>query len=458
MKNYTFPLCAVLLLFALPPLSAGTFPTSAPTTTNNDDSCDIALLPAATLLVPYFEVDLAGAGAQTTIVTVTNTSNLPQAFAMTLWTDYGYPVATFRFYLTGYDVQSINLFDVIRRGQLAPNTGTGSDVSPVGRLSGNPVTGEDTDNPLLDESTCVRMPVQLPQVYIQRMQDALTRGTVPAIGTFPGCTSIGGTHSNAIGYATIDVVGVCGLTLPTDPGYFNAELGYANVLMGDYVQVDGLNDFAQGSPAVHIRAIPEGGTPSTRKATNLRRTFYSHLQPSASRTLDGRQPLPSTFAARWIDGGTGNFDTFFKIWREARTASSAACSEYAANGSMPVVEIVRFDEEENPETNFTQSIADPPREFAPTLPAASLVPIDSQTLPINTTGALSGWMYLNLDDGLGDDVAAQNWIVISMRAEDRFSADTDAVSLGNGCSAAIPRSNANVKDAQPIGPAPNTTP
>jgi hypothetical protein len=253
-------------------------------------------------------------------------------------------------------------------------------------------------------------------------------------------------------------VGVCGITLPTDPAYFNAELGYANVLMGDYVQVDGLNDFAQGSPAVHIRAIPEGDTPSTRKPTNLRRTFYSHLQPSASRTLDGRQPLPSTFAARWIDGGTGNFDTFFKIWREARTASSAACSDYAANGSMPVVEIVRFDEEENPETNFTQSIADPPREFAPTLPAASLVPIDSQTLPINTTGALSGWMYLNLDDGLGDDVAMQNWIVISMRAEDRFSADTDAVSLGNGCSAATPRSNANVKDARPIGPAPNTTP
>jgi hypothetical protein len=31
---------------------------SSAATRNNDDSCDIAVLPAATLLLPYFEVDL----------------------------------------------------------------------------------------------------------------------------------------------------------------------------------------------------------------------------------------------------------------------------------------------------------------------------------------------------------------------------------------------------------------
>jgi hypothetical protein len=35
---------------------AGTSATP-PATTNNDDSCDISLQPAATLLLPYFEVD-----------------------------------------------------------------------------------------------------------------------------------------------------------------------------------------------------------------------------------------------------------------------------------------------------------------------------------------------------------------------------------------------------------------
>ena len=37
--------------FGAPGVAAG------PTTTNNDDSCDIGVAPAATLLLPYFEVD-----------------------------------------------------------------------------------------------------------------------------------------------------------------------------------------------------------------------------------------------------------------------------------------------------------------------------------------------------------------------------------------------------------------
>src|SRR5215213_8630593 len=152
MKNLPVVLVCTLLLAAVP-LSAATFTTSGPTTTNNDDSCDISLLPAATLLLPYFEVDLNAAGGQTTIFTVTNATNNPQATAVTLWTDRGYPVLTFPMYLTGYDVQSINLWDVIRRGLFAPDNGTGSDVSPVGRLSGtSPEQG--FDNPDLDEASC----------------------------------------------------------------------------------------------------------------------------------------------------------------------------------------------------------------------------------------------------------------------------------------------------------------
>jgi len=42
---------ALLLLISASAIAAG------PATTANDDSCDISLLPAATLLLPYFEVD-----------------------------------------------------------------------------------------------------------------------------------------------------------------------------------------------------------------------------------------------------------------------------------------------------------------------------------------------------------------------------------------------------------------
>src|SRR5258706_12599306 len=53
---------------------------SGPTTTNNDDACDISVAPAATLLLPYFEVDFVStaATARTTLFTITNTSPVPQ--------------------------------------------------------------------------------------------------------------------------------------------------------------------------------------------------------------------------------------------------------------------------------------------------------------------------------------------------------------------------------------------
>ena len=58
--------------FAATPLKVQpnlTFSSGAPTTTNNDDSCDLGTAPAATLLLPYFEVDIASpvATAQTTL-------------------------------------------------------------------------------------------------------------------------------------------------------------------------------------------------------------------------------------------------------------------------------------------------------------------------------------------------------------------------------------------------------
>lgn len=66
--------------------------TTSAATRNNDDSCDIALLPAATLLLPWFDVDInAPLGlANTTLFTVVNTSQRPQIARVTLWTDLAY--------------------------------------------------------------------------------------------------------------------------------------------------------------------------------------------------------------------------------------------------------------------------------------------------------------------------------------------------------------------------------
>ena len=84
------------------------------------------MLPAATLLLPYFEVDFSSplATARTTLFTIQNTTALPQIARVTLWTDWSYPMLTFNVFLTGYDVQAINLYDVFARGSVAPSIGT----------------------------------------------------------------------------------------------------------------------------------------------------------------------------------------------------------------------------------------------------------------------------------------------------------------------------------------------
>jgi hypothetical protein len=390
------------------------FPTGAPLTRNNDDSCDIAALPAATLLLPYFEVATSPT-LQTTLFTVTNVTNTDQIARVTLWTDYGYPVITFNLFLTGYDVQAINLFDIIMRGVIAPDNGTGTAVRPRGRYS--------SANTAINLTSCDRLPGALDPVYVNLMQQAFMQGQAPALGSVvPACDRVGNTHARAVGYATIDVVGNCGFLQPTEANYFAQDIRYDNVLIGDYQQVDATNNSAQGSPLVHIRAIPEGGTPASRQTspsfvTNLERTFYKRL--TTPQFSDARQPLPSTFAARWIAGGPDAFNTSFKIWREVPNGPGNTCSTFAPNALMAVSDTVVFDEAENAATvdNDLQ------------LPATSL--LAASPMP---NGAVSGWTYFNLDRQSGDRIATQNWVTVSMRALNRFSVDFEASALGNGCS------------------------
>jgi hypothetical protein len=462
--------------FAAPGIAANaTFPTGAPATTNNDDSCDIGVAPAATLLLPYFEVAEDRTG-ETTLFTITNTSQYPHIAHVVLWTDYSYPVIDFNIYLTGYDVQSINLNDVIWQGVIAPAAGarnvagTGTDIS-TGNDTGDfdevePGSEQDFDN-------CASLLGDLPEFYEERMQSAFTEGTVAAVpgdARFTGCNNVGNDHDNAVGYATIDVVNFCGTGLPTDgDAYFTEEIRFDNVLIGDYQQVNSANNFAQGNPLVHIRAVPEGtGNPGEGLDTNFDRTFYSRYQ-TAGDTIDRRQPLPSTFAARWINGGTGAFNTSYKIWREG-VYSGLACASLDDNGALLVTESVAFDEDENglgvaggeiivsPATGVEDII----------LPETSRTDAgDSEVFPQATfDDSTAGWVYLNLDNGFdetdvgaGADFASQNWVVVSMRAEGRYSVDFDAAWLGNGCSPVAPISDfTNSNSTYLPGPADDVTP
>ena len=436
----------ILFLFALAlltlPAAAATFGVGhgGPRSTDNDDTCDIAVLPAATLLLPYFEVDTDFPPTRSTIITITNVSNIEQIARVTLWTDYSYPVISFNIYLTGYDVQSLNLFDIIERGIIAPDAGTGSEVSPQGPLS-------DENTGIVDRQFCDRMPGQLDDAYIQIMKGALLEGNVPGFGTvLLPCPTAGNVHEYATGYATIDVVGNCRFSQPHEPAYWTTDIRYDNVLTGDYQLVDLEEQTLAVNPLVHIRAMPEGGTPASRQhgaqnKTNFERTFYDRYSPSTH--SDARQPLPSTFHARWMQGGFLQYDTAYKVWREGVTGAGAVCADYPANANLPVREVVVFDDQENPVAGSL------------TLPETSLVQMEE--LPQHTNGATHGWTYFNLDTVAGDGLATQNWVVVSMGRANSSAGDFDATALGNGCSPEAGTTEASGGSVV-IGPAANQNP
>lgn len=471
-----------------------------PTTTDNDDSCDIGTAPAATLLLPYFEVNgnVAAGTGQTTLFTITNVSRYPQIAHITVWTDWSFPVLDFNVFLTGFDVQSLDLYDVLVNNRVAPGTGPGPGTSSTSKtITPQGGAGTRTDivpvanngNPNLVASavgaggSCSALPGTLPPTLMEAVRSALTTGEYNVAGTAVQCDpdTVGGVHSNMIGYVTVDVVSLCSIRLPDDPTYIATELLFDNVLIGDYQHVDGspaVGNFALGNPMVHIRAIPEGGPSGVlnNPGTFLPYTFMDRYTFGApgngipTRTFDRRQPLPSTFAARWIQGGSGAMNTNYKIWREGYTAGPQSCDGAIENANMPVAEIVRFDDIENAYGFGQQQICSPcPPGVGPSLPETSSTSTTSAVYPPLTGSRIDGWMYINANNfgdpeysasragfapaGSGTTVrASQNWVTISMFAQGRYGVEFDAAWLGNGCSPAA----VDPATSSSIGPAGGT--
>jgi len=493
-----------------------------PTSTNNNDTCDIGVTPAATLLLPYFEVETAGTAGTgaTTLFTITNTSRFPQIAHVTVWTDWSFPVLDFNIFLTGYDVQGINLFDVIVRGLIVPSTPLGTSIStvpggptpPGSTIGATPANNTSNPNFILlgsfdVRSSCLGLPGTIQSDLALAIKNALTTGTgyVSSAATC-GSTQIGFNHGTvAKGYVTVDVASYCSQQLPTDVNYYSggtASILFDNTLIGDYQQLGptpagagtAASFDAQGNPMVHIRAVPEGGLSGAAGgiavATNLPFTFYDRYT-GVNPTVDRRQPLPSLFAARYIQAAALGFATNFKIWREGITNNSLTCSTYAVNSDLLVTSFIRFDEHENSYGTGIANCVSPCGSTAVTLPETSSTNSTDSKFPILTGLDVGGWMYMNLSNQAVHDSAApaavytaqrvgfgstgpappargsrttsQNWVIISMFGNvglNRLSVDFDAAWLGNGCTNAEPAGAIIAPESQRTGPlvCPTNTP
>jgi len=84
--------------------------------------CAYDVVPASTLLFPFVQYDydagVAGNAGATTLFAITNVSSQAQIVHITLWTDYSIAILDFNIVLTGYDVQTMNIRDILRDGIL----------------------------------------------------------------------------------------------------------------------------------------------------------------------------------------------------------------------------------------------------------------------------------------------------------------------------------------------------
>jgi hypothetical protein len=333
------------------------------------------------------------------------------------------------------------MYDILATG-ITPRT---SSTSPVGSRSLK------TNSQLVGLQACENLGGDLPQELVDDVKTMLTTGR-PSSSALSGCT-VGASHpSLALGYVTVDVVNSCSNISPLDSAYYSQVILFDNVLTGDYERLNAdpvTGNYAGGNPLVHIKAVPEGGRAgSIVPASNaLPYTFYDRFTPQTARRIDRRQPLPSSFAARFIEGGTANFATDYAIWREGMDRAGAGGCNVTASAAMPYGSIVRFDEMENPTLNAAATAATTASSVRSlSFPVTSAASTGQAPFPPQASNTVAGWMYLNLDNAAGVTTSStspysvarpsQNWVIVHLRADGRYAVDYDATTLSNGCTPA----------------------
>lgn len=366
MRNRAFVLFAVLLL-AMPMIAKiGT----------------IDVVPASTLLYPYFEVDVDHANGVNTLLTVQNASASATMVNFTLWTDYGIPTANFNVYLTGYDVQTISLRDVFKR--LPPRTASdGQDpqdtISPQGPISQD-----------INFASCTGYIPDTQDSFISPQLAAAHRGqqSTDLFGV-GNCGASNYGDGIARGFITADVTNQCTLDTPTAPGYFlngGGVAGNRNIIMGDMAILDVPHERVFADNAVHLEA--NAADPLTQAGDY---TFYAHF--AATGGLDNREALPTAWAGRYSANRTT-----LGYWRDpGAVVAPFPCGGAPAGFPIDQKQIRGF----GPDGNVVATNA------GARFPIASGETAASGASGLGLTPAL-GWTFLNLN--LPTNVIRQSWV------------------------------------------------
>jgi hypothetical protein len=401
-------------------------------------TCAVDAVPSATLLLPFFEVDLSNPNGLTTLFSINNgTANAVLAHAV-VWSDLSVPLMTFDVYLTGYDVQTINLRDIVVFGNLPQTASPGQDesgtISPKGSLSQS-----------INFASCQNLlpPKPMPSAFLQDLQLALTGNASPMLQNQCAAQNLG--DNIARGYVTVDTVRNCTSRVPGDDGYFGAQstndVTDQNVLWGNWYEVNVPQSYVIGSTMVGIEA--DASSPATTTPGHY--TFYGRYDGWSA--IDHREPLASSFAAQYFStsSGAGLFEagTRLIVWRDPKGAQKPFPCPAATNSQpewypLGMEGLVTFDEAENPAATETVP-------FCPQPPQSGLIPFPAAAQAVGVGGAALpvpfqfGWMYINLNVSAVynpappiDTKAAQAY-VISAHLANGHAVAVDAYRLDSSC-------------------------
>ena len=423
--------------FTFVPTASGSDTITATDTTDSSVSGNATILlvdasltslnatPGATLLFPYFEVDSSSSTGRNTLLSLRNTSATAVLNHVTVWTDLGYPVLTFNIYLTGYDVESIDTYDVLVNGNLPTTASAGQDpsdrVSPKGDFSQD-----------INFASCngqlPYQPATLQQTYRNDLKAALTGHSAGFLQS--QCS--GYNHGDAImrGYVTVDTVNNCTERMPTDNGYFspngNGDVTHQNVMAGEYFLVDAGSHLLQSDMAVAVHADPD----NTDYNTAGKYTFYGRINFGTPwSAADDREPLPNTWAVDAQAAGTELI-----VWRDIKIPPTLfSCSQSLPPSSgLPLGQETAFSFD-----NQATPLAIP--GGTPFGLATQRVALGSAAFPLPTK---PGWVYLGLGysnatlsgaNAPADTAADQAFISVLQYPESHAtSTGTGAISLDSG--------------------------
>ncbi len=440
--------------------------------------CATDVVPAATLLFPFVQLDYNNpVNGDTTLFAITNVSSAAQIVHVTVWTEYSTAILDFNVVLSGYDVQTMNIRDILINGDL-PNTGTAHNSGLDYDFSKpfNPVDGTSTpfqDGPVSynnDAFTQAPAPPDMPPAEGTSVFN-VPGVCAPSDSSYPNYPIIGAStlatfqdyltlfqlyaqygllaHSDCdlynaynIGdwwetrtladptwmYITADVVQTCNKEFPSSANYWTPDIvAYDNVLIGDIFWVNNDARFSEADNAVHIEAVD----PAVYQQDP---TFYTGVESNgAADDINGREPLPTAWAMRYLGVGDSAIDTYIRAWKNQNDFYyylDAGGNVVGFNAfDCWMYTLYMWDEDENFKTTYDDPWSAP--GIGRLIP--NLLPLETQEVKADefNTPDTNGWMLFIWPDSNLRPFFYETWMGVKYSAYGQYSAALSGAVIAN---------------------------